>query len=121
MFLTAACATVSQGTAEDRTLQFGCTDTVVIGRIENGAFQDVTSENDILGHGWVTAKVLVRRVVKGANVPPLVPVRYFAHAYMRDDRDFMLVLKPTSQGYEIRTGQLMWLRPRLASRCIQTG
>ena len=116
--LTAACATVPQASVEDRTLPFGCDDIVVVGRVENVAYEHVKSEDDLLGHGWVTARLKVQRVVKGAGVPPFLPVRYFAHTYMRQDRDFMLVLKRISpEGYEIRTGQLTSVRPRLASRC----
>jgi hypothetical protein len=36
---------------------------------------------------------------------------------MREDRDFMLVLKRTDSGFEIATGQLMSSRPRPARRC----
>jgi hypothetical protein len=36
---------------------------------------------------------------------------------MRQDRDFMVVLKHGSSGYEIATGQLMSARPLLASHC----
>lgn len=50
-------------------------------------------------------------------MPSVLPVRYFAHVSMREDRDFMLVLKRTGTGFEITTGQLMSLRPRLSSRC----
>jgi len=36
---------------------------------------------------------------------------------MRHDRDFMLVLGHTASGYEIKTGQLMSVRPLLATSC----
>jgi hypothetical protein len=102
---------------EDRTLSYGCNDTVVVGRVTNGAYQPVQSENDILGHGWISATLHVRKIVRRTNVPANLPVRYFAHTYMREDRDFMLVLKRSAGGYEIATGQLMSVRPLLASHC----
>lgn len=102
---------------ENRTLQFGCNDVVVVGRIENGAYQSIETENDLLGHGRIAAQVHVRKVVRGGGVPTVLPVRYFAHSYMREDREFMFVLERTDTGYEIKFGQLMALRPLLASRC----
>ena len=115
--LTAACTTLPQASVEDRTLAFGCNDSVVIGTVENGAYQPVNSDNDILGHGWISAKLHVRKVVRGPPLPTVLPARYFAHTFMRHDRDFMLVVKQTQAGYEITTGQLMSLKPRLAARC----
>jgi len=116
-FLTVACATGQEASLEDRTLSFGCSDTVVVGRVENGAYEPVEIENDLIGHGWISATLKVRKVVKGERVPPVLPVRYFAHTNMRHDRDFMLVLGHTASGYEIKTGQLMSVRPLLATSC----
>ncbi|MFL6724988.1 MAG: hypothetical protein ACJ8FS_00555 [Sphingomicrobium sp.] len=114
---TAACATGPKASLGERTLPFGCNDTVVIGTVSHGTYQPVASENDVLGHGWIAALLKVRKVVRGAPLPPVLPVRYFAHAEMRRDREFMLVLRRTGSGYEITTGQLMSVRPLLASRC----
>lgn len=115
--LMAACATGQEASLEDRTLPFGCSDTVVVGRVENGTYEPVESENDLIGHGWISATLKVRKVVRGERVPPVLPVRYFAHTYMRQGRDFMLVLGRTGAGYEIKIGQLMSVRPMLASSC----
>ena len=117
LLLSAACATVPQASLEDRTLSYGCNDMVVVGRVKNGAYQPAQSENDILGHGWISATLHVRKVVRGAGLPAVLPVSYFAHTFMRQDRDFMLVLKRSDTGYEITTGQLMSVRPLLASHC----
>lgn len=117
MLLTVACAAGQEASLDDRTLPFGCSDTVVVGRVENGEFEHVEIENDLLGHGWISATLKVRRVVRGERVPPVLPVRYFAHTYMREDRDFMFVLGRTDAGYEIKTGQLMSVRPLLATSC----
>lgn len=113
-----ACATEPQASLENRMLSFSCDDVVAIGRLKNGSFQLVRSEDDLLGHGWVSATLRVRKVIKGAQLPPVLSVTYFAHTYMRDGRDFMFVLKRTLGGtYQIKTGQLMSLRPLLPSHC----
>ena len=116
-FLTAGCATVPQASLEDRTLSYGCKDTVVVGTVTNGAFQPVEATDDILGHGWASATLHVRKIVRGERLPSVLPVRYFAHTYMRQDQEFMLVLAHVGAGYEIKTGQLMRVRPLLASHC----
>jgi hypothetical protein len=114
---TASCATRPQVSAEDRTLSFGCKDIVVIARVKNEGEAPSNSENDLLGHSWFSATLNVERVVKGSNLPAILPVKYYGHAAMRQDLDFMLVLKRIDRGYEITTGQLMWLRPHLADHC----
>ncbi len=116
--LLAACTTEPRTSLEDRTLRFSCGDVVAIGSVKNGSFQPVSSADDILEHGWVSATLSVRRVVRGAALPPVLPVRYFAHTYMREDRDFMLALKPVrGAAYEIETGQLVSLKPILSNEC----
>jgi hypothetical protein len=117
MLWTGACATAPEASLADRTLPFGCDDVVVIGNVTNGSYRPVESADDLLGHGWITATVNVRRVIRGPQVAPVLPVRYFAHAAMRENRDFMLVLRRTGTGFEITTGQSMSLRPRIAGRC----
>lgn len=117
VLLTAACTVVPKASIEDRTLSYGCNDIVAVGRIKNGAFEHVQSDNDILGHGWMSGTLRVRRVVRGASLPALLPVRYFAHAPLREDRDFMFVLRHTSTAYEITTGQSMSVHPLLTSQC----
>jgi len=114
---TTACATVPQASLADRTLAYACNDTIVVGTVENGVYEPVKPSPDVLGHGWISAMLHVRKVVRGERLPAVLPVRYFAHTYMRQDQEFMLVLKHTATGYEITTGQLMRVRPLLASRC----
>lgn len=118
MLLTAACATMTQASLENRTLSYGCSDIVAVGRVENGTYEHIQSEDDLLGRGSIEATLHVRKVVRGASLPAVVPVRYVAHSFMREDRDFMLVLRRSGSGLEITSGQLMSLRPLLASRCV---
>ena len=115
--LATACVTGQAPSGEDRPLEFECADSVVIGTVVNGAYQPVVDESDLLGRGWVTASLHVREVVRGASLPSILPVRYFAHAYMREDREFMFVLQRRDAGYQIATGRLMSSRPRLSDRC----
>ena len=105
-------------TVDQQTLAFGCEDLVVIGRVKNGDWHHVDDPDDILGHGWVDARLSVRRIVKGNGIDRTVPVRYFAHTFMRDDRDFMFVLSRHPDGsLVISTGQLMSAHPKLAGQC----
>jgi integration host factor subunit beta len=90
---------------------------VAIGRIENGAYEASDSADDLIGHGWISATLHVTRVVSGASMPAALPVRYFAHTYMRDDRNFMFVLAPVDARLEIATAQLMSERPRAVRDC----
>jgi hypothetical protein len=118
--MMASCMTDVPANLEDRTLQVGCDDVVVIGRLKNGEFEHVEIDGDILGHGWISARLRVQRVVRGPRVKGVVPVRYFAHTYMREDRDFMFVATPTDEkGYEIASAQLVSARPILASHCSE--
>ncbi len=91
---------------------------MVVGRVQNGGWHHVDDPDDILGHGWVDARLSVRQVVRGSINGRTVPVRYLAHTYMRDDRDFMLVLSRQPDGsLVIDTGQLMSAHPKLAAEC----
>ena len=109
---------VQAQTVEHRTLPFGCNDLVVIARVKNGEWQQVEDPDDILGHGWFDATLRVRQVIKGRGSGRTMSVRYFAHTYMREDRDFMLVLSRQPDGsLVINSGQLMSARPKLAPRC----
>jgi len=112
-----ACATASDAPLEDRILEFGCDDVVVIGRITTRSYDQVSPEDDLLGHGWFSATIRVRRTVKGRRLPSVVPVRYYGHARFRDDREFMFVLGRTGASYDVVTAQGMAARPRLAKSC----
>ena len=115
--MASSCATSTLERDDHRTLAFGCDDIAVVGRLENGEYQQVEIESDILGHGWFAAVVDVRRVVRGNGIPPRLSIKYFAHTYMREDRDFLFVLSQTDDGYRVETAQLMSARPRLAAKC----
>ncbi|MGF7170745.1 hypothetical protein FHS91_002431 [Sphingobium xanthum] len=99
-------------------LPYACDDVVVIGRIKSRTYRPIEDPDDILGHGWIDADIIVRRVVKGSKLPFRLPVKYIAHVNIRSDRDFMFVLTgDRKEGFEIQIAQLMDARPRLAATC----
>ena len=112
--LSTACATVP----DDRTLSYGCGDTVVLGTVADNVFGPAGSTGNLLGNGWISGTLHVREVIKGENLPAIVPVSYFAHSALQRDDELMLVLKHTARGYEIQTGQFTREQPVLASRCV---
>lgn len=114
----AACASMELPTRDERTLTYGCDDVAVVGRLQNGDFEHVEIEGDILGHGWFFAHLKVREVVKGGVFSDQIPIRYFEHTYLREDRDFMFVLREAEDGeFRLQSARLMSIRPFLAARC----
>ena len=116
--LLLGCATASSVGPTGETLSFGCDDAVVIGTLKNGSYRHVDIPDDLLGHGWATGEVSVRMVMRGGDVSAAIPVEYFTHAMLREDREFMFVLhRRADRIYEIRNARLMESRPRLARSC----
>lgn len=103
--------------AEDTVLAYGCNDLIVIGRLTNGDYQQVQVEDDLLGHGWVSADLNVKRSIKGEPSSTSLPVRYFAHTYLRSDRDFVFVLTPYENGYEVSDRRMMPTKIKIAEPC----
>jgi hypothetical protein len=98
-------------------IKYGCNDLVVVGRLGEQDYQHVDIEDDILGHGWVTADVKINDILFGTAKSGRLPVRYFAHTYMREDRDFVLVLRPAEHGrYLVRSARLLKAGTELADR-----
>jgi hypothetical protein len=108
---------VTPRTAE---ISYGCGDIVVLGRLKNNRdYEHVEIEDDLLGHGWMTARVNIGELLKGREWRGTVPVRYFGHTYLREDRDFVVVLSPGERnGYVVRTASLLEDRSTLASHCL---
>jgi len=114
----AACSTINAVSESDRTLTFACGETVVVGTLSNKVAHDaVPIEDDLIGHGWFEANLHVRRNVHGDHLSGNVPVRYFAHTYMREGKRFMFVLGRDNVGYKIETAQLMSVKPRAINDC----
>ena len=116
-FIAALCAGAVSAKARD-DIVYGCSDLVVVGRLAKQDYQHVEIEDDLLGHGWVTADVKVDEVVFGHPRDSKLPIRYFAHTYMREDRDFVFVLRPIENGrHLVRSARLMETNPEIADRC----
>ena len=62
-------------------------DIEVSGRLEN-LFDYVSTDDpdDLLGHGWMTAKFHVARVLRGPRLPRVITVRYFGHTFIEDGK-----------------------------------
>ncbi len=120
MLVCSAAAPATAGSfAPDDILAFGCNDLVVIGRVRNFDYTHVDIEGDILGHGWITGRIKLRKVLRGRAADRIVKVRYLSHAQMREDRDFVFVLRPDEDVYIIKAAKLIEAgrRPKLANRC----
>jgi len=120
--IIASAAGAIQSSERPQPMSFGCNDLVIVGRIRSLSFEHVEIENDLLGHGWISARVRIRRILRGHERARTVPVRYFAHTYLRDDRDFLLALvRHEGEGYQIRNWHMLEgpsLLP-LAASCTQ--
>ena len=122
---TAAIATpftVAAKPSDQPNLKYGCSDVVVIGRLKNveGSYEHIDIEDDILGHGWITAQVRIKKVLKGHEPRRSVQARYLAHTYRVEDRDFVMVLRPVSGGsYTAQSFILLGAQghPMLVSTC----
>ena len=105
--------------AAEEPVTYGCDEMVVIGRLENLDYEHVELKDDLLGHGWMNARIHVRSVVKGADRRRVLPLRYFGHTYLRHDRTFMLVLSPQEGAYGLTSATMLrgWSRPKLEAAC----
>jgi hypothetical protein len=111
---------VAEGSpAHPELISYGCIDVVVIGTLDNLDYQTVDLPDDILGHGWMTANLDVHRQVKGSKANATLPIKYFGHTYLREDKKFMFVLRPASDGtFRIMAAHLIETRPKLAEPCL---
>ncbi|MEA3040568.1 MAG: hypothetical protein QOC65_57 [Sphingomonadales bacterium] len=119
-FGAAAAASPAELEEAPEPLSYRCGDLVVVGRVETLAYEDVEIENDLIGHGWFTARVAVRRVLAGRRRGRTLTVEYFAHAPFRHDSDFVLVIdRGRGRRNVIRGGDVIEDRrmPRLVRTC----
>lgn len=118
--LSAGCASFENGEVTE-PLAYNCDDLVIVGRLfdQHYASETIPIEGDLLGHGWFTANVNVKKVFRGATARPVLSVKYFAHTFMRDDREFLFVLQQTDgQGYTVAAARLLGRKnPSLSRSC----
>jgi hypothetical protein len=121
--LAAAKTTAEAATETPAHLAYGCHDLIVIGRVQNLRRTHVQDAEDILGQGRNLARVDIHKVLWGKPSSKTISVQYFAHTYMQDRRDFLLVLAPAGGDvYEIRDARLErdGHFPDLAPACSET-
>jgi hypothetical protein len=70
-------------------------DIVVIGKLKHLDYEHIYDENDLLGHGWCTANLRVKKVLTGQEKRRRLKVRYYGHNCMRDDTYFRFWLRRT--------------------------
>jgi len=106
--------------APAQLVSYRCNDLVVVGRFENLNYEHIDIEGDILGHGWMNARIKVSQVLAGRTERGEIRVRYFGHTYYRADRSFVLVISRARQSKGLlRSAHLIdgSRRPRLATAC----
>ena len=93
-----------------------CGDLAVIGRVETVREQPEPPPAD-----WQSrydVQIHIRKVVRGTESRTVVPASAIAHAHLRDDIDFLMVLTPEpGGGFSIKSAQINSLKPGLKSRC----
>ena len=113
--LAAGCAT----TQSAQILEFECGDVAVVGQVrtlDRKAFQGSAPLPD-----WQSAYQLearIKQVLRGSERRRTVPVAGVAHAQIRADRDFLMVLRPDGAGGYSLSGAALWqYRPKLSTSC----
>lgn len=100
-------------------LEFGCGDLAVVGRITTLGQTPVQGSEPL--PNWQSAyqlQIQIMRVVRGSERRRVVPATAIAHAQIRDDRDFLIVLTPDDKGgYSLETAALWQNRPKLSASC----
>jgi hypothetical protein len=118
--LVGACATVHADEPANE-LEYSCKDLVVIGRVVTLSSEGIP-DSDFLPN-WQSRnklEVRIKRVVRGSERRNVVPAIGIHHGKLRDDLDFLAVLRPTETGvYRFETAAVWNERPhpRLVEPC----
>jgi hypothetical protein len=119
-FLLTGCASNGQVEPERTLLSYSCGDSVVRGSLAKTVYGPTEPiEGDILGHGWFFADLNVQQHLTGSPVGDHLRVKYFGHAGLREDRDFIFILTPIEgeDDFLVRRSSLASYRPRLKNQC----
>ena len=73
-------------------------DLEVIGQLKNLDYESIDDPDDLLGHGWVTARLSISRVLRGRSASRLITVRYLAHTYRAEGSPVRLRLRENANG-----------------------
>ena len=72
----------------------------VIGTLKNLDYKSIDDPDDMLGHGWITARLRIERVLSGGKLPGTITVRYLAHTYWQEAAGAQLkLLRDKDGGY----------------------
>jgi len=108
-----ACATLETG-ERPNVLPYRCNDLVVIGRVTTLSSDNIP-ESDFIPN-WENRyqlRVHIKRVIRGSEPRSIVPAIGVSHGQIRDDLDFLAVLKPIEAGtYSLETASVWDVRPR---------
>jgi hypothetical protein len=106
----AACATT--GNTNSSIVEYGCKDVVLLGRVTSITYSDKISEEErciyttdgecITWRGLYELDITVKKVFIGDEARAIVPAFYIAHGQIRSDVDFVFVLMPTDERYELK-------------------
>ena len=100
-------------------LEFSCGDVVVVGRIKTVGATPVQGSDPL--PNWLSEyqlQIQIKRIIRGSEHRRVVPASVTAHAQIRGDRDFLIVLTPDGAGgYALATADLMQFRPKLSESC----
>ncbi len=76
-------------------------DLEVVGRLKNLHYEPIYDPDDILGHGWITARLRISRVLRGRPASRLITIRYLAHTYRYERSLIRLRLRANAKGIYI--------------------
>lgn len=70
----------------------------VIGTLDNLDYESINDPDDLLGHGWITARLRIDRILRGRKLPADIRVRYLAHTYLEGRAAMRLKLLRNGEG-----------------------
>lgn len=112
--LLGTCACVSAG-----ELAYGCGDLVVIGSVITLRHIPVSSDHPLGENRW-DLRANVKQVLHGSAKGAIIPAIATSHGQMRSDKDFLIILTPSSGDRHTVRSASVWDRrwsPKLANPC----
>lgn len=73
-------------------------DVTVVGKLKNTGSQPIDDPDDLIGHGWMTADIRVKRILQGRIARRILRIKYFAHTYLSEDKSFKFHLRLQEDG-----------------------
>ena len=70
----------------------------VIGRLTNLSYEPRENPDDLLGHGWVVARLDVSKILRGRLATKTIIVRYLAHTYRAERAGVRFKLRAAADG-----------------------